>query len=268
MQTIHKAGQVLQLFSVEQPEWGVSEVAEALAFPRSSASGLMSALVEQGMLQRTGQRRYRLGWRVLAMSQVLLETTELRSEARRGMECLVQKFGETVHLATLERGQVIYVDKLQGTRAVQVAVTGSGRKFAAHASGVGKAILAYQRWGTVAEILEQEGMPVFTSNTITTLEGFRQELELVREQGCAYDIKEGMPELCCVAAPIRDRTQQVIASLSVSVPAYRFEEGQERYRDAVMEATRKISQNLGYTGIKPRSRTKNAPAPHHLSEAG
>lgn len=252
MQTVQKAGRILNLFSVEKPEWGVSEVAAMLGLPKSSASAMMSSLADQGLLRRTGERRYRLGWRIMAMSRVLLETTEFRDEARRGMEHLVCLFGETVHLAALERGQVIYVDKMQGTRAVQVAVTAVGGKFAAHASGVGKAILAYQPWEKVVEILEKGGMPALTKNTITTLEEFREELERVRKKGCAYDLEEGVPELCCVAAPIRNHTGEVVASMSLSVPAYRFWESEEKYRNELMRTVRTVSQNLGYVGIKPR----------------
>jgi len=252
LQTIQKAGRILSLFSVEKPEWGVSEVATILEIPKSSASAMMSSLADQGLLRRTGERRYRLGWRIMAMSRVLLETTEFRAEARRGMERLVSLFGETVHLATLERGQVLYVDKLQGTRAVQVGVTVVGGKFSAHASGVGKAILAYRPWEEVVEILEREGMPARTPNTITTLEEFRKELERVRKRGYAHDIEEGMLELCCVAAPIRDHTGEVVASMSLSVPAYRFWESEEKYRNELMRTVRVVSQNLGYAGPRYR----------------
>ncbi len=252
MQTVEKAGRILNLFSVEKPEWGVSEVAAMLKLPKSSASAMMSSLADQGLLRRTGERRYRLGWRIMAMSRVLLETTEFRAEARRGMERLVSLFGETVHLAALERGQVLYVDKMRGTRAVQVAVTVVGGKFPAHASGVGKAILAYRPWEEVVEILEREGMPPRTPNTITTLEEFREELERVRKRGYAYDLEEGVLELCCVAAPIRDHTGEVVASMSLSVPAYRFWESEERYRNALIGTVRKVSENLGYVGIRHR----------------
>src|SRR2546428_9713381 len=86
----------------------------------------ISTLVEQGLLRRTSTGRYKLGWRVMALSQVLLSTTDFRTEARPLMESLIARFGETVHLAALESGQVIYFDKLQGTRAVQVSVTAVG----------------------------------------------------------------------------------------------------------------------------------------------
>ena len=250
MQTVYKAGQVLNLFSVERPEWGVSEVSEVLAFPKSSTSELMSALAEQGLLRRTGSRRYKLGWRVMAMSQILLQTTEFRAEARRGMESLVSRFGETVHLAAMERGQVIYVDKLQGTKAVQIAVTTVGNKFSAHASGVGKVLLAYRPWEEVVGILEREGMAPLTPNTITTQEEFQEELEGVRKRGFAYDIEEGLPEIRCVAAPIRDHTGEVVASMSFTVPAYRFASSEEKYRRALLQSVEEVSRNLGYTGSR------------------
>lgn len=66
MQSARKAGQVLNLFSLERSEWGVSEAAKELNFPKSSTSALMATLAEQGLLRRTSERRYRLGWRLMA----------------------------------------------------------------------------------------------------------------------------------------------------------------------------------------------------------
>ena len=100
--TIKKAMQVLDLFSLERPEWGVSEAARTLQLPKSSTSELMSSLANQRLLSRTAKGRYRLGWRLFELSQALLDTTEFRIEARRVMEQLVKARGETVHLAVLD----------------------------------------------------------------------------------------------------------------------------------------------------------------------
>ncbi|MGF1470416.1 MAG: IclR family transcriptional regulator [Rubrobacteraceae bacterium] len=248
LQTLSKAGRVLDLFSLEKPEWGVSEVAKSLGIPKSGAHTLLISLADQGMLRRTDKARYRLGWRVMAMNQILLETTDFRPEAQRTMEYLVSRFGETIHLAALESGQVIYVDKRQGTRAVRVAVTGTGVRLPAHGSGVGKALLAHRPWEEVLKIVEKQGMAALTPKTITGLDEFRDELEVVRERGYAFDLEETIPELCCVASPIKDRTEEVVASISFSVPAYRFESGRERYVSAIVQAARNVSESIGYFG--------------------
>lgn len=246
LQTVQKAAEVLGLFSVERPEWGISELAKALAFPKSSTSALVSTLAEQGLLRRTNAGRYKLGWQIMALSQVLLSTTNFRTEAHPVMESLIARFGETVHLATYEGGQVIYVDKLQGTRAIQVSVTGIGYRLPAHCSGVGKVMLADRPWEDVQHILESRGMPALTPHTITTPEAFKQELAQVAAQGYAYDKEEAVEELCCVAAPIRDHTGEVVAAMSLSVPAYRFQQLKDQYRLAIVGAARQVSENLGY----------------------
>jgi len=245
LQTVQKAAQVLNLFSIERPEWGVSELAKALASPKSSTSALVSTMAEQGLLRRTNTGRYKLGWRLIALSQVLLSTTDFRLEARPVMELLIARFGETVHLATLEGGQVIYVDKLQGTRAIQVSVTGVGSQLPAHCSGVGKVILAHRPWEEVRQILATRGMAALTSHTITTADSLQAELLRVAAQGYAYDMEEAVEELCCVAAPIRDHRGDVVAAMSLSVPAYRFQQAREQYRLAIVGASRQISENLG-----------------------
>jgi len=254
--TVQKVGEVLELFTREHPEWGVSEVAKALAIPKSSAHALLATLAQIGFLKRTREGRYRLGWRILALSQVLLSTSSWREEARRAMEELVARFGETTHLAVLECGRVVYVEKLEGTRAVRVVNTGVGVELPAHCSAVGKVLLAFRPWEEVERIMAERGMPAFTPNTITTLDELKTELQAVRERGYAYDIEEVVPELCCVAAPIRDHTGEVVAALSLSVPFYRFQQLKEEYRRSVLEAAHRVSERLGYLGEETWTRLR------------
>jgi IclR family KDG regulon transcriptional repressor len=254
--TVQKVGEVLELFSQDRSEWGVSEVAKALGIPKSSAHSLLATLSQIGLLKRSREGRYRLGWRILALSQVLLSTSSWRQEARRAMEELVARYGETTHLAVLECGRVVYVEKLEGTRAVRVVNTGIGVELPAHCSGVGKVLLAFRPWEEVERILAARGMPAFTPNTITTLDELKTELQAVRERGYAYDIEEVVPELCCVAAPIRDHTGEVIAAMSLSVPFYRFQQMKEEYRRAILEATRAVSERLGYMGEPAWTRSR------------
>jgi len=247
-QTVNKAVRVLELFSCERPEWGVTEMAVALGFPKSNTFNLISTLANQGLLRRTNAGRYRLGWRLMHMSQVLLDTTGFRAEARRAMEQLVSRYGEVVHLAALESDQVIYVDKIENARAGQVLVTGIGTKLPAQSTSVGKVILADRAWDDVLRIFGGRGLPALTPNSITSLEELRIELEKIRVRGYAYDMEETAPGLCCVAAPIRDRSGEVVAAMSFSGPTYRLQRGEERLRMAIIGAARQVSESLGWFG--------------------
>jgi IclR family KDG regulon transcriptional repressor len=246
MPQIKKATQVLDLFSLERPEWGVGEVARALELPKSTTSELMSSLADQRLLSRMAIKgRYRLGWRLFELSQTLLDTTEFRTEARRVMEELMRRWKETMHLAVLDGVQAVYIEKLQPVPAVKIRITRAGARLPAHSSGVGKVLLAHSEWEYVAERLEDQGLPELTPNTITTLDALADELERVRELGHACDHEETLIGLCCVAAPIYDSEGTIIAAISFSVPAYRFFPQKSEYTEAIIDAARRISENAG-----------------------
>jgi DNA-binding IclR family transcriptional regulator len=246
LQTIQKASEVLALFDRDHTEWGVREVAEQLNTAKSSAHDLMSSLAQVGFLQKTDDGRYRLGWRLVTMSETLLFTTELRKESRPVIEELAAQYQETVHLAVLDDTQVVYVDKLEGRQAVRVELTSLGARLYAHCSALGKVLLAYSSEEEVKRIIQTAGLPRFTLNTITDEEELFQALAKIRKQGYAYDLEEILPDLCCVGAPIYNYTGQVIAAISMSIPAFRFRRSQTEYRDAVVRTAKIISERLGY----------------------
>jgi DNA-binding IclR family transcriptional regulator len=244
---IEKVTQILDLFSRERPEWGVSEVASTLGLPKSSTSELMSSLADQRLLRRSSIKgRYRLGWRLFELSQTLLDIAEFRVEARRVMKELVKRWNEPVHLAVLDGVQAVYIEKLQPNPAVKIRITHAGARLPAHSSGVGKVLLAYSEWEHIAELLEHQGMAVLTPNTITTVDALADELERVRERGYAYDHEKTLVGLCCVAAPVYDLRGTVVAALSFSVPAYRFYPRKSEYTKTIIDSARRISENAGF----------------------
>lgn len=244
-QVVWKVARLLDLFTPEHPEWRVGEVAAALEVPKTTASELMTTLAEQRLLRRAEGGRYRLGWRLFELSQNLLDTTEFRTEAQGVIEELVRRYGETVHLAVLDNMQAVYIEKQQPTPAVKILVSRAGGRLHAHCSGVGKILLSACDWELVEQGLEHQGMPAFTPNTIVTPEALEEELRGIRSRGYAFDLEETLQGLCCVAAPVRDATGEVVAALSISAPAFRFEEREEEYTRAVLEAARRISQSIG-----------------------
>jgi DNA-binding IclR family transcriptional regulator len=253
LQTIQKAGELLALYDREHTEWGVREAASKLKVAKSSAHDLMASLAKLGFLNKTEDNRYRLGWRLVTLSETLLATTELRKEAHPILEELASHYQETIHLAILDDTQAVYVDKLEGRQAVRVELTSLGARLYAHCSALGKVLLAYSEEDEVRRIIQTAGLPRFTDNTITNEEDLLQSLAKIRKQGFAYDLEEILPDLCCVAAPIYDYSGKVTAAISMSIPAFRFRRSQTEYRDAVIRAGRAISKRLGYFALSKKT---------------
>ena len=103
--SLQKAVKALTLFTVEKPEWSVSEIAEEMSLPKSSVSELLSDLATQGLLRKLRAGRYRLGWQLVELGQNLLRTTDFRTEAREVMQDMLRSWRETMHLAVLEAGR-------------------------------------------------------------------------------------------------------------------------------------------------------------------
>ncbi len=209
---------------------------------------LLASLAQVGLLGKTEAGRYRLGWRLVALSETLLAATELRREARPIMEELAAQYQETIHLAILDDAKVVYVDKLEGRQAVRIELTSLGTRLYPHCSALGKVLLAYRPEAEVKRIVKTGGLPRFTPNTITDEGELGQALTKIRKQGYAYDLEEILPDLCCVGAPVHNYTGDVLAAISMSVPAYRFQRSQTEFRKAIVRGAKMISERLGYYG--------------------
>ena len=250
--TVKKIGPVLDLFSVDRPEWGVTEVAEQLGIAKSSAHALLVSLAGVGLLSSTNQSRYRLGWRFLDLGETLKASLNLRGTALPLMRALVAQHRETVQLAILDRGRVLFVERLEGTHPVRFAGAPIGARWPAHASATGKVLLAVRPRGEVARIASVEGLRAMTPNTVTDLDRLHDELEQVRRAGYAYDVEESVPGVSGVAAPVRLERGMTVAALSIAVPTSRFRTHEKALRQAVMEAADTMSRELRRANAEER----------------
>ena len=244
-QIVDRVGSILSLFSFDCPEWGVGEVASRLALAKSTVSELLSSLASQGFVERTRRGRYRLGWRLFTLNQVLLESTPLVRESRREMQEIVERHGESSHLMVLERDRAVIVERMQASVAAHLLMYRVGLRIPAHCSACGKVLLASRPRAEVERMFGDAELVKLTPATIGDPETLLVELEHVREQGLAYDREEIVPGLSCIAAPIRDDEGRVIAAISVSVPTYRFLGEEAAFERLISEAGRRISRRLG-----------------------
>ena len=242
LQTVQRIGPILDLFTIDRPEWGVSEVAAEIGVPRSSAHALLSSLVETGLLQCRARGRYRIGWRIVELSQTLKGTVDVRSCAAPVIQSLSETYNETTHLAVMERYRVLYVDKVLGNHIINVSGARVGAHLDAHCSAVGKVLLAQCDPGEIERNITHKPLRRLTPATITNPAALAQELRAVRSAGYALDAGEAVTEMHCVAAPVRDDMGVVVAAVSMSVPASRFVPAQRELRLAVVAAGNEISR--------------------------
>lgn len=253
LQTIQKIGPLLDLFTIDRHTWGVSEVADALSIPRSSTHALLTSMVDVGLLQTRGRGRYSIGWRVLELGEVLRGRTDIRMLAAPVIEKHVREHKETTHLAVIDRMTVLYIDKVMGTHNVVVQGARVGARLEAHCTAVGKLLLAYQDPARVEDFFHDRQLSRYTSTTITELPVLMEALEKIRRSGVALDLGEQVPEVRCIAVPVRDEMGVVVAALSSSLPDGRFAAKQAEITTALRQAAGEIQHRLTISLDEPGS---------------
>lgn len=244
LQTVNKIGPILDLFTAESPEWGVSQVAEAIGAPRSTTHALLSSLVSTGLLQTRGRGRYRIGWRVLELNEVLRAGVDLRALAAAPLLELSKQLRETVQLGVLEGERVLYIDKIVGPQVLTVNGAALGTRLEAHASAIGKVMLAHQDRAQLERRLHTHQLRRFTDRTIVDPAELLSHLRAVAQRGYAIDDGEILLGVCCVAAPIRDEHGMVVAAISATMPETRFRTRLAEARTAVQTTAKAVSENI------------------------
>jgi len=244
--TVEKALRVLDCFLPTPQDLGITEIARAVRVNPSTVQRVVNTLCQHGYLQQhPGTRRYRLGLRFLATSNLILQRMDLRPVARPHLLALRDATGETAHLMVLDGDMGVYVDVAESQQTARV-VSAVGSRDELHSSAVGKALLAFLPLPEVEMILARHGLPARTPRTITDPTRFRQHLAEVRRKGYAVDDEEGEFGSRCVGAPIFDHTGGVVASISIAAPVQRMGRRHlARLAPLVIATAQKISTDLG-----------------------
>jgi IclR family KDG regulon transcriptional repressor len=241
LRTVSRAGRVLDLFSCEHPEWGATTVATELDIAKSQAHELLVSLADIGLLQRVASGRYRLGWRIVALNSVVLKTSDLGTGAVRLMRAVVDRYGETLQLAVWGPGRAICIGAWKG-RQTAISPWPIGAGLPAHSTAAGKVLAASRSWDEVQQVLARDGLVRMTDRSIVTSERLREELAAVRRRGFAYEDEEQALDTCAVAAPIVHAGGDVIAAMSMSVPARRWRRAESEYTRALVAAASSLSR--------------------------
>jgi DNA-binding IclR family transcriptional regulator len=221
-QVVDRVVDILEVFPALGPELGVSDVSRALGLKKATAHRLLASLLRRGMVaQDPISRRYRLGIKLWELGSLATSQVDWVDRVKPYLQQLVDVSNETAHLAVLNDGQVLYVDKVESSRSLRMP-SQVGKRLPVHCTGVGKALIAFLPDEVLKSLIARRGMPRMTDHTITELPRLQADLAAVRERGYAVDNEEIDEGLTCIAAVVRDHTSHVVAAISIAGPSSRL----------------------------------------------
>lgn len=219
--TVGKALEVLDVVASFGKPVRFSEVLENSPHPKATLHRFLQTLTNQGMLSYDeNSHTYTLGLRLLRLAHSAWQQGSLAPIAKPFLDALAEEVGETVHLAQMENGQVIFVDKRRTTHRYETLAQ-AGRVAPAHCTGVGKAILAFLPEEQLEQALLQQTFLSYTPATHTSAATLRTELEDIRSTGLAFDCEEHEQGVISIAAPVRLNIGRVVGSVSVATSTSR-----------------------------------------------
>jgi DNA-binding IclR family transcriptional regulator len=222
----------------------LAALAEALELNRSTVHRLAATLVEHRYLTFAPRVGYALGPKLMELGHMARDQMNFPRVARDYIETLAASTGDTVHLGILDDTRALYLDKIPGSRRVEIR-SRIGDRHPLRSTGLGKALIldhAETSWRELYETENRDG-----KRYGVTLNTWLQRMRAYAKAGYALDLEENEDRIRCVAAPVRDATDSIIGAISVSSAAQYMDDARmEILADEVRSTARAISRAMGW----------------------
>lgn len=222
----------------------LSQLTCKLQLPRSTGHALLLTFQRTGYVQRCEKTgRYCLGFRLQALANLALGGTSLRTQAAQYLRQLMVDTGLTVHLAVMEDGEAILIDRIEEPGAPHLA-TWVGKRMGLHCTAVGKALISELPSDVLDELIRKRGLMRHNENTIVSRRALRLACENVQRLGYAIDDEEEEIGVRCIGAPVHNRFREVVAAISISGTKAQLENIAARAAQ-VMSTAAALSRQIG-----------------------
>ena len=241
---ISKVLRILEAIQSSSSALHLKDISAQTKINKTTAYRFVAHLQREGYLYRDEAGRYAFGTKLLQLTAGFDPRTTLLEVARPALRRLWKTTQETVNLAVLEEGMVLYVDVIESPHVFRTA-SRAGMRRPIYSTALGKALTAFLPEERRKSLLEMQEFKALTPNTITSIKKFEEELKKIRRQGYAVDAEESFLGARCVSAPVMNHNREPIAAVSLSGPCSRI--GSDKVPEsvvAVKKACRAISKAI------------------------
>jgi DNA-binding IclR family transcriptional regulator len=236
-----------------------SRTAKALSINRTTLIRLLATLEAEGVIETIeDEGGYRLGTGLIALAAEALNERSILQVARPHLRKLVRELNLSAHLGVLEGREIVYLAR-ETPNSHLASTVREGTHLPAHATTIGRILLAELPPGVLSELYRGHAMESFTSRTRTTISDLQAQLQADRERGIAWSIANFEPEIGSAAVAVYDHEARPVGAVNVTGHVTAFAEGSpqvERIEQQLKDTARAISEAMGYRG----ARAEPAPA--------
>lgn len=244
--SLERAMTLLELLSRSSKGMRLGDLARNLGLAKSSTHCLLLTLERCGYLERNEQtHRYMFGLKFFTLANLSISKIKVREVAAPFLQHLANTSHMTAHLAILEQGEVVIIEKVDAAGLLKLA-TWIGKRMEMHCTGVGKATIAYLPEEELDRLIRKRGLPRHNENTVTSARKLKLQIAEIQKVGYSVDCEEDEVGLCCIGAPVFDHTGKVIGAISLAgTTAQITPDNQTFLAERVKKAALAISSAMG-----------------------
>ncbi len=251
IQSVHRAGKILSLFSYAKPLMGISEISRALKLDKGTVQGLVRTLTRDGFLEQDVEsRKYHLGLKIYELGVILSGTLEINQKASNPAHQLANKTQHLVRVAILDKNSAL-VTMDAYPRSRPFISPQFGPRAPLYCTALGKALLAFLEPEKIESYLQSTELVSYTPRTITQGDQLLRELSQIRKRGYSINRGEHFLGRDAMGAPIWGRLGAPVASISLSGLGQVSEETRKQMAGDLMNTASEISQLMGFHLLRP-----------------
>jgi len=245
--TIQKGIDLLNLFK-KSSKLSFTDIQKKLNFNKSTVFRILYTFEKNKYLSRDENGRYELGLNIYILGNQISKVSQLEKASDTYLRQLAESTNLTVHMGILDGLDVVIIDKYNPPNSHINMVSRIGSSVPAHCTGQGKVLLAFSPRDKVMEIIHTHGLRRYTPNTITTENELFEELQKIKKCGYAIDHSEHEKHIHCIAIPILNEFDKLMAALSITGLEMNFLENEEveRYINLLQNTRDKIRKIMNY----------------------
>lgn len=250
VQVLERALDILDCFSFQDRELGLSQITKLTGLNISTAKRLLSNFTERGYLQQNPQsKQYQLGIRLFELGGIVFSSFSLRKAAGQSMTKLQNETSGTILLGANIEDQLVYIDKRKGQGLISIS-SDIGWRRPLHYGMLGMVLMADCSSENIKRILTANPLEAYTPFSITDQNAFSLRLEEIRKNGYIVEKEETVEGIIAIGAPIKDYSRKVVAALGVALPISQDNKKEvQRIVGLLKRSAKEISDNLGYMKV-------------------
>ena len=243
---IERADNIINIIANHPNKYRLIDLSKELEINKSSLYSLLNTLETLEWIKKEKDDTYTLGMRMGIISALYFSQFDLISAFSVKSVDIVGKLDETVQLSILDGTDIIYLSKKEGSSPVRLA-TDPGMRLPAHSTAMGKVHLSKFSFEQLQNLYTDKTLEPRTSKTVINLEELSKQIASINDSGFIWEYEEAVDGFVCVAAPVKNHEDQIIAAVSVTMVVSRYEEKRELAEREIVYLAQQVSLKAGFS---------------------